>query len=135
MPQSPASAQGIPKMRLSSETLTKALIEEKYSKETEYTYISATPAVSNGGAGVFTGSPDGQTELLAVLTGKRCCNYGAEVQALQIVASALQIASSICHQLVYLTDVLVLSLLEVMSNKMEPQLMDLSYTVSTTRRF
>nr|KAG5706601.1 hypothetical protein BaRGS_005671 [Batillaria attramentaria] len=115
--------------------LTKALIDEKYPGEAwvqVYTDGSATQAVSNGGAGVFIRYPDGQTESVAVPTGKHCSNYSAEVKALQAAASVIQTAGSEYHQFVFLTD--ARSVLEALSNNKEQELMDTLLAVSAGRR-
>ena len=115
--------------------LTKALIEEKYPEEAwvqVYTDGSATKAVENGGAGAFFRYPEGQTETVAIPTGKHCSNYSAEVQALSAAASVIQTASNEYHQVVLLTD--ALSVLEALSNNKEPLLMEALQKISETRR-
>ena len=115
--------------------LTRALIDESYPGEAwvqVYTDGSATQAVTDGGAGVYLRYPDGQTETVAMPTGKHCSNYSAEVQALMAAASVVQRASSEFQQVVFLTD--ALSVLEALSNNKEPHLMEALQSISESRR-
>ena len=90
------------------------------SKKLSQEHTSHLPA--NEGTGVSIHYLDGQTESLAVPTGKHCSNYGVDMQALRTAASAIQRAGSDYRWLVFLTH--ALSLLEDLSNNKEPQLMD-----------
>ena len=90
-------------------TLTQAMLEESYPKETwvhAYTDGSAKDATSCGGAGVFIQHPDGEEQNRAEATGKHCTNYKAEVDALIHAAELVKDRVDQDTQVVFLTDAL-----------------------------
>ena len=104
--------------------LTQALITDLYPSEAwihAYTDGSARNAVSDGGAGIFIQSPEGQTIKKGFPTGKHCTNYTAEEEAIKHATVAVEELDTDCNQVVFLTD--ALSVLQALEGDKLPQLM------------
>ena len=121
----PGVLQGDTQDGYAKRALTEALIADLYPKEAwihAYTDGSAKNAVTDGGAGIFIQTPEGETLKKGIPTGKFCTNYSAEEEALKLASNTVEELATDCNQVVFMTD--ALSVLQALEGDKLPQLME-----------